>query len=185
MGRSGVDGGWWWMIRGFRPGPGSWISAARPFLFPEILARLNRMMKQHRISPQSRSTLELHAPVDKGASTWVDWSPEPIAGARRWAETRKTIEAELERLRRQEIRALDTPTPRPRSGRVEQQRLFSRCAKIQKVECRGGGPTLWRRTGMAVRLLPRGPRAAMGRAASNTGCRLDDLRGIGGRRSAH
>lgn len=85
--------------------------------------------------------------VDKGASALMDWSPEHIAQARRWVENWKETGPELERIRRREIRATDTPTalsalssafaaalflnpkPRPSSGLVEQQRLFSRWRK--------------------------------------------------------
>lgn len=86
--------------------------------------------------------------MDKSTSALSDWSPEHIAQARRWVENWKETGPELERIRRQEIRATDTPTalsalssafaaalflnphPRPGSGLVEQQRLFSRCRRI-------------------------------------------------------
>jgi hypothetical protein len=73
------------------------------------------------------------------------WTPEQIAAGKRWVETWKLAGADLERLRRQELRALDTyqaiallcgpanyslppRAPHPYSGLVEQQRWFMKAA---------------------------------------------------------
>jgi hypothetical protein len=78
-------------------------------------------------------------------SALEDWTPEQVAQGRRWVETWKLAGADLERLRRKELRALDTRktlellcgpadytrpphAPKPTSGLVEQQRWFSRAA---------------------------------------------------------
>jgi hypothetical protein len=71
------------------------------------------------------------------------WSPEQLAAGRRWVAAWKSAGPELERIRREELRRLDPWTaiallcgpadyripprsPKPTSGLVEQQRLFSR-----------------------------------------------------------
>ena len=76
-------------------------------------------------------------------SALADWTPEQIAEGRRWVKAWAEAAPELERLRRQELRALDAfdtiallcgpadyhvepRAPRPTSGLVEQQRLFQR-----------------------------------------------------------
>jgi hypothetical protein len=76
-------------------------------------------------------------------SALKNWTPQQLAVARRWVETWKTTGAELERIRRQEIRQLDTyrsiellcasadytvapRAPKPTSGLVEQQSWFIR-----------------------------------------------------------
>jgi len=73
------------------------------------------------------------------------WTPEQIALGRRWVETWKLAGVDLERIRRQELRELDTRktlallcgpadytcpprAPKPTSGLVEQQRWFSKAA---------------------------------------------------------
>jgi hypothetical protein len=74
------------------------------------------------------------------------WTPEQVAIAQRWVETWKLAGPELERIRRKEIRELDTRrtiallcdaadytrsprAPKPFSGLVEQQRLFMKAAR--------------------------------------------------------
>ncbi len=69
------------------------------------------------------------------------WTSEQIALGKKWAETWKLAGADLERIRRQEIRALDSyraiallcgpadytappRAPKPTSGLIEQQRWF-------------------------------------------------------------
>jgi hypothetical protein len=73
------------------------------------------------------------------------WTPEQIALGKKWVETWKLAGADLERIRRKELRELDTHkaiallcgpadytkpprAPRPYSGLVEQQRLFKKAA---------------------------------------------------------
>ena len=75
------------------------------------------------------------------ASALNSWTPEQIVVGRRWVETWRLAGADLERLRRKELRELDTYStivllcghadytlppraPRPSSGLVEQQRWF-------------------------------------------------------------
>ena len=79
-------------------------------------------------------------------SSLESWSPEQIALGRRWAATWREAAPRLEAIRRRELRALDAfaaiaalcgPTeyregarvPKPTSGLVEQQRLFSKLAR--------------------------------------------------------
>jgi hypothetical protein len=74
-------------------------------------------------------------------SALASWSPEQIALGRRWVQAWKTAGPELERIRRQELRTLDTyatiallcgpanyreapRAPEPTSGLIEQQRVF-------------------------------------------------------------
>ena len=71
------------------------------------------------------------------------WSPEQIADGRRWVETWRHAGLALERIRRAELRSLDTcraiallcgstaskAPPRSSSGLVEQQRWFMRAAQ--------------------------------------------------------
>ena len=74
------------------------------------------------------------------------WTAEQVAAGHRWVETWKLASADLERIRRQEIRALDTyrtiallcgpadytsppRAPKPSSGLVEQQRWFMKAAR--------------------------------------------------------
>lgn len=69
------------------------------------------------------------------------WSPAQVAAARRWVRTWKEAGPRLERVRREELRRLDSQraiallcgeadytvpprAPRPTSGLVEQQRWF-------------------------------------------------------------
>jgi hypothetical protein len=71
------------------------------------------------------------------------WSPEQIERGRQWVAAWKRATPELERIRREELRQLDTYTaiswlcgpadyhvapraPKPSSGLVEQQRLFQK-----------------------------------------------------------
>jgi len=80
-----------------------------------------------------------------GAAAVAGWTPEQIALGRRWVETWKLAGAGLERIRRKEIRELDTyraiarlcgpadytcapRAPKPFSGLVEQQRWFMKGA---------------------------------------------------------
>ncbi len=75
----------------------------------------------------------------------TEWTPEQLAQAKQWVETWKEAGPELERIRRQELRALDggraiallcgpadywTPprAPRPYSGLKEQQEWFKKAA---------------------------------------------------------
>lgn len=79
-------------------------------------------------------------------SALTDWTPEQIAQAVRWVEIWKLAGPDLERIRRQEIRELDTyqtiallcgpadyhrapRAPKPSSGLVEQQRLFMKARR--------------------------------------------------------
>ena len=76
--------------------------------------------------------------MNDGSSALAGWSPEQIALGKRWVETWKLAGADLERLRRKEIRELDSKraiallcgpadytspprAPKPTSGLVEQQ----------------------------------------------------------------
>ncbi len=78
------------------------------------------------------------------------WTPEQIALTKRWVETWKRAGKELERIRRQELRQLDTcrtiellcgdfdytvppRAPKPTSGLVELQRLLMEAARKLKV----------------------------------------------------
>jgi hypothetical protein len=78
-------------------------------------------------------------------SALSDWTPQQLAVGQRWVETWKRAGEELERIRRQEIRQLDTyrtiellcgnadytlppRAPKPTSGLVEQQSWFIRAA---------------------------------------------------------
>ena len=79
-------------------------------------------------------------------SAFADWTPEQIALGRRWAQAWKEAGAEMERLRREELRRLDPlraiallcgpadyrvppRAPKPTSGLVEQQRWFTKAAR--------------------------------------------------------
>ena len=79
-------------------------------------------------------------------SKLADWSPEQIAAGKRWVEAWKEAGPELERLRREELRRLDTAraiallcgpadytvpprAPKPTSGLVEQQQWFMKAAR--------------------------------------------------------
>lgn len=81
----------------------------------------------------------------KKASALEDWTPEQIALGKKWVETWKLAAEDLERIKRKEIRELDTYktisllcgntdytkplyAPKPWSGLVEQQRLFKKAA---------------------------------------------------------
>jgi hypothetical protein len=74
-----------------------------------------------------------------------DWTPEQLAQGRKWVETWKLAAVDLERIRRRELRDLDTyhaigllcgpadytvppHAPKPTSGLVEQQRWFMKAA---------------------------------------------------------
>lgn len=78
-------------------------------------------------------------------SALAGWTPEQIAVAQRWVDTWKLAGADLERIRRKELRELDTyrtiellcgpadythppRAPKPFSGLVEQQRWFMKAA---------------------------------------------------------
>lgn len=79
-------------------------------------------------------------------SRLADWSPEQIAAGKRWVQAWKEAGPELERLKREELRRLDTVhaiallcgpadytvpprAPKPTSGLVEQQRWFMKAAR--------------------------------------------------------
>lgn len=76
-------------------------------------------------------------------TAFAGWTDEQIARARQWAQTWKKTGPALERIRRDELRRIDVPktidllcgdwdytvpprAPKPTSGLVEQQRVFSR-----------------------------------------------------------
>jgi len=84
--------------------------------------------------------------MSKQRSALENWTPQEIANGRRWVETWKFAGAELERIRRRELRERDAyhailllcgdadytvppRAPRPTSGLVEQQRLFMKAAR--------------------------------------------------------
>ena len=79
-------------------------------------------------------------------SSLASWTAEQVADGRRWVETWKLAGADLERIRRRELRQLDTyraiellcgsadysrppRAPKPWSGLVEQQRWFMKAAR--------------------------------------------------------
>jgi hypothetical protein len=79
----------------------------------------------------------------KNPSALTEWTPQQIALGKRWVETWQRAAVELERIRRQEIRELDTYhsikllcgprdytrppyAPKPWSGLIEQQRWFKK-----------------------------------------------------------
>jgi hypothetical protein len=83
--------------------------------------------------------------MNEEPSALSSWTPEQIALGKRWVQTWKLAAVELERLRRKEIRELDTyraiallcgtadytrppRAPKPYSGLVEQQRWFMKAA---------------------------------------------------------
>jgi hypothetical protein len=83
--------------------------------------------------------------MDSDSSNLSDWTPEQIAQGRRWVQAWREAGAEMERLRRKELRSLDAyraiaalcgpadyrvapRAPRPTSGLVEQQRWFMKAA---------------------------------------------------------
>jgi hypothetical protein len=78
-------------------------------------------------------------------SALIDWTPEQIALGKKWVDTWQLAAKDLERIRRKEIRELDTYktllllyhtadytqppyAPKPWSGLVEQQRWFKKAA---------------------------------------------------------
>jgi hypothetical protein len=78
-------------------------------------------------------------------SALAHWTPEQVALGRRWADTWKLAATDLERIKRKEIRELDTYAaisllcgsadytcapyaPKPWSGLIEQQRWFKKAA---------------------------------------------------------
>jgi hypothetical protein len=80
------------------------------------------------------------------SSALADWTPEQIALGKRWVETWRLAGEDLERIRRKEIRELDTYktilllcgsadytqppyAPKPWSGLIEQQRWFKKAAE--------------------------------------------------------
>jgi len=82
--------------------------------------------------------------MKKEESALANWTPEQIALGKRWVETWKLAEVDLERIRRKELRELDTyraiellcgpsdsgpRAPKPLSGLVEQQRLFAKAIR--------------------------------------------------------
>jgi hypothetical protein len=79
--------------------------------------------------------------MDPVPSSLAGWTPEQIAQGRRWVQTWEKAGPELEKVRRNELRALDAGkafsllcgaadyhlpprAPKPWSGLVEQQRWF-------------------------------------------------------------
>jgi hypothetical protein len=79
-------------------------------------------------------------------SALSSWTPHQIADARRWVETWRLAGEDLERIKRRELRELDTyktiallcgpadytvppRAPKPWSGLVEQQEFFMRAYK--------------------------------------------------------
>jgi hypothetical protein len=79
-------------------------------------------------------------------SAWAEWTPEEIARGKRWLETWRLVNECLERIRRKEIRELDTYqaildlcystdyskppyAPKPWSGLVELQQWFKKAAE--------------------------------------------------------
>jgi hypothetical protein len=84
--------------------------------------------------------------VNDKRSALADWSPEQIAAGKRWVAAWQRAGPDLERMRRREIRKLDSfkvisqlcgpadytrepHAPKPSSGLVEQQRWFQKAAK--------------------------------------------------------
>jgi hypothetical protein len=81
--------------------------------------------------------------MTSNSSALEHWTAEQIAQGKRWVEIWKLAGADLERIRRRELRELDTfraiaqlcgpeatplRPPRPCSGLVEQQRWFMKAA---------------------------------------------------------
>jgi hypothetical protein len=90
----------------------------------------------------------LHYPhaMSNRSSALSSWTPEQIALGKRWVETWKLAGEDLERIRRKELRELDSyraiellsgpadytrppRAPKPTSGLVEQQRLFMKARR--------------------------------------------------------
>ena len=84
--------------------------------------------------------------MKEDVSALAGWTPEQIAMTQRWVETWKLAGVDLERIRRKEIRELDTyrtiallcgpadytrapRAPKPFSGLVEQQQWFMKAAR--------------------------------------------------------
>lgn len=89
-----------------------------------------------------------------GTSALSSWTAEEVADAKRWVETWRLAGRDLERIRRQELRELDTyraiemlcgpadytrppRAPKPNSGLVEQQRWFMKAhgRKPLRAQC--------------------------------------------------
>lgn len=83
--------------------------------------------------------------MDNEPSSLAEWTPDQLALGRRWVQAWREAGPELERLRREDLRRLDTQraiallcgpadyrvpprAPRPTSGLVEQQRWFLKAA---------------------------------------------------------
>ena len=81
--------------------------------------------------------------MSRAPSALSGWTPEQIEAGRRWVAAWRTAGPELERIRREELRRLDTfktiallsgpadynvppRAPKPSSGLVEQQRWFEK-----------------------------------------------------------
>ena len=81
--------------------------------------------------------------MESRPSALKNWSPEQVAQGRRWVKTWQEAAPRLEAIRRQELRQMDPYTaiswlcgpasyreapraPKPTSGLIEQQRLFSK-----------------------------------------------------------
>ncbi len=96
-------------------------------------------------TPHRLSTKHVKIRCMKKSSALADWTPEQIALGKKWVETWKRAAEDLERIRRKEIRELNTQkalslllgdadyskppyAPKPWSGLIEQQRLFKKAA---------------------------------------------------------
>jgi hypothetical protein len=90
------------------------------------------------------------ADMSDPSSAFDHWTPEQLAQAKRWVETWKLAAVDLERIRRQELRQLDTyraiellcgtadytrppRAPKPTSGLVELQRWFMKAANALEL----------------------------------------------------
>ena len=96
-------------------------------------------------TPLRLPTKHVKIPCMNRSDALADWTPEQIALAKKWVETWKLAAVDLERIKRKEIRELDTYktisllchdadytkppyAPKPWSGLVEQQRWFKKAA---------------------------------------------------------
>ncbi len=83
--------------------------------------------------------------MSSDTSSLADWTPEQIAQGKRWVQAWKLAGADLEQMRRRELRGMDVNqsiallcgpadysiaprAPKPTSGLVEQQRWFMKAA---------------------------------------------------------
>ena len=87
--------------------------------------------------------------MNDGTSALDSWTPEQVSLGRRWVKTWKLAGSDLERIRRKEIRELDTyrtiamlcgpadytrapRAPKPFSGLVKQQRWFMKLRDLNR-----------------------------------------------------